>query len=125
VNGGLSGVMAASASGVRSAGGICVGFLPGADADDANDDVTVALATGMGEMRNALIARCAAAMIAIGGGWGTLSEIALAQRIGRPVALLNSWELGAPGEAEINASIHRAATAEEAVDWVMARISGR
>lgn len=123
VNGGLGGVMAASAAGVRSANGVCVGLLPGADADEANADVTVALATGLGEMRNLLIARCASAMIAIGGGWGTLSEIAFALRLARPVALIDSWELRAPGGDELPAPIHRATSAEEAVEWVLSRVS--
>ncbi len=123
INGGLGGVMAATAAGVKSANGVCVGLLPGADADEANADVTVALATGLGEMRNLLIARCASAMIAIGGGWGTLSEIAFALRLGRPVALIDSWELRAPGGDELPAPIHRATSAEEAVEWVLSRVS--
>ena len=122
VNGGLGGVMAACAAGVRDAGGVCVALLPGADPDDADPAVTIALATGMGEMRNALIARSAAAVIAIGGGWGTLSEIAFAMRIGRPVALLDSWELHAPGGEEGSALLHRASGAADAVDWVLIQI---
>jgi uncharacterized protein (TIGR00725 family) len=122
LNGGLGGVMAASAAGARSEGGICIGLLPGVDPDAANDDVTFALATGMGEMRNALIARCCAAMIAIGGGSGTLSEIAFASRIARPVALLESWELRGAGGSDITESMLRAATPAEAVDWVLFRL---
>src|SRR5439155_12771947 len=79
--GGLGGVMEAGARGAKEAGGLTVGILPGADAAEANPYVEVPLATGMGEMRNALIVRAEQAVIAIGGGWGTLSEIALAQRI--------------------------------------------
>src|SRR5439155_1314047 len=74
--GGLGGVMAAAARGAKQAGGVTVGILPGNDPREANRDIDVALATGMGEMRNALIVRAASAVIAIGGGWGTLSEIA-------------------------------------------------
>jgi len=123
VNGGLSGVMAASAAGVRSAGGTCVGLLPGSDPADASPDVDIALPTGLGEARNALIARCGAAMIAVGGGWGTLSEIAFAQRLGRPVALLHSWEMRPPAGAERRAPIHHAATAADAVEWVLAQVA--
>jgi uncharacterized protein (TIGR00725 family) len=85
VCGGLGGVMEAACRGAREAGGLTVGLLPGDDPRAANPYVDVPLATGMGEMRNALVVRVAAGVIAIGGGWGTLSEIALAQRIGTPV----------------------------------------
>jgi hypothetical protein len=85
VCGGLGGVMEAVARGVRSGGGTTVGVLPGDDPRAANAYIDVPLATGIGEMRNALIVRSAVAVIAVGGGWGTLSEIALARRIGTPV----------------------------------------
>ena len=120
--GGLGGVMAAAARGVAAAGGVCIGLLPGDDPADAAPEVTVALATGMGEMRNALIARCCAAMIAIGGGYGTLSEIALALRLGRPVAALHTWEVRAPdGRGAAERLLHRAASPGDAVGWVMLR----
>ena len=83
--GGLGGVMEAAARGAQQSGGLTVGILPGSAVDDANPYIDVPLATGMGEMRNALIVRAAQAAIAIGGGWGTLSEIAMAQRIKTPV----------------------------------------
>lgn len=120
--GGLGGVMAAAARGAIAAGGVCVGLLPGDDPADAAPEITVALATGMGEMRNALIARCAAAMIAIGGGYGTLSEIALALRLSRPVAALHTWEMRAPdGRAAAETLLHRATSAGDAVEWVLQR----
>ena len=87
--GGLGGVMEAAARGAKQRGGLTVGILPGADPGDANPYIDVPLATGMGEMRNALIVRAAQAAIAIGGGWGTLSEIAMAQRIKTPVVGLH------------------------------------
>jgi uncharacterized protein (TIGR00725 family) len=87
--GGLTGVMEAVAKGARAGGGLTIGILPGNDPADANPFIDVPLATGMGEMRNALIIRAARAVIAIAGGWGTLSEIALAQRIGTPVVGLH------------------------------------
>ena len=124
VCGGLGGVMAAAARGATAAGGVCIGLLPGDDPADAAPDVTVALATGMGEMRNALIARCSAAMIAIGGAYGTLSEIALALRMGRPVAALHTWEMRAPDGGEpAETLLHRAASPGDAVDWVIRRAS--
>ncbi len=86
--GGHSGVMEAAARGARNAGGLTVGVLPGVDPDEANPWIDLPLATGLGEGRNVLVVRFADAVIAIGGEWGTLSEIALAAKIGRPVVLL-------------------------------------
>lgn len=92
--GGLTGVMESVAKGVRQGGGLTIGILPGNDARDANAYIDVALATGMGEMRNALIVRAAGAVVAVGGGHGTLSEVALALRIGTPVAGLQDRFVG-------------------------------
>lgn len=89
VCGGLGGVMEAVAKGTQGSGGITVGILPGPDPAAANAYVDIPLATGMGEMRNALIVQVAHALIAIGGGAGTLSELALAQRIGKPIVGLH------------------------------------
>jgi len=89
VCGGLGGVMEAVARGAKGSGGITVGILPGADPAAANAYIDIPLATGMGEMRNALIVQVAHALIAIGGGPGTLSELALAQRIGKPIVGLH------------------------------------
>ena len=113
VCGGLGGVMEAVSRGVRQAGGLTVGVLPGADPREANPFVDVPLATGMGEMRNALIVRAARAVIAIGGGHGTLSEVALALRIGTPVVGLRDRfpELDLP----------RVTDAAAAVAWVLER----
>jgi uncharacterized protein (TIGR00725 family) len=86
--GGLGGVMEAAAMGAHEGGGVTIGVLPGADAGDANPWIRVPLPTGMGEARNALVVRFADAAIAVGGEWGTLSEIALAMKIGVPVVLL-------------------------------------
>jgi uncharacterized protein (TIGR00725 family) len=98
VCGGLGGVMEAACRGARSRGGFTVGLLPGEDRDDANGWVVLALPTGLGEARNALVVRAADAVVAIGGGWGTLSEIALALRRGLPVLGVATWELGRGGE---------------------------
>lgn len=88
VCGGRGGVMEAAARGASRRGGITVGVLPGRDAREANGYITLPLPTGMGEMRNALVVSFAEAVIAIGGEWGTMSEIAFAMKIGRPVVLL-------------------------------------
>lgn len=93
VCGGLGGVMEAVARGASGAGGVVLGILPGSHREDANEHVTVALATGMGEMRNALVVRAADAVIAVGGAYGTLSEIALALRTGVAVVGIGTWDL--------------------------------
>ena len=95
VCGGLGGVMDAVARGAAGAGGTALGILPGEDRGGASEHLTVAIPTGMGEARNALIARAADAVIAIGGEWGTLSEIALARKMGTPVVGLRTWDVGA------------------------------
>lgn len=86
--GGLGGVMAAAARGCHLAGGLTIGILPGADAAAANPHIRVPLPTGLGEARNVLVARTADVVIAVGGGWGTLSEVAMARKVGVPVVLL-------------------------------------
>jgi hypothetical protein len=93
VCGGLGGVMAAACRGARSGGGLTVGLLPGTRRDDANRWVDVAVPTGLGEARNALVVRAADAVVAVGGGHGTLSEIALALKTGTPVVSLRSWAI--------------------------------
>ena len=91
VCGGLGGVMEAACRGARVAGGLTIGLLPGDARAAANEWVQIAIPTGLGEARNALVVRAASAVIAIGGGWGTLSEMALALRAGKPVVGLESW----------------------------------
>lgn len=86
-------MMEAASKGAREAGAITVGILPGVDRREANPWVAVAVPTGMGEARNALVARAADAIVAVGGEWGTLSEIALARKAGKPVVSLDSWDL--------------------------------
>lgn len=113
VCGGLGGVMEAAARGATGAGGMAVGVLPGETRAGASRHLSVAIPTDMGEARNALIARAADALIAVGGQWGTLSEIALAMKMGKPVIGLGTWELardGSPIEDMV-----RAGSPEEAV----------
>jgi uncharacterized protein (TIGR00725 family) len=113
--------MEAACRGARAEGGLTVGVLPGADRLTANRYVELAIATGMGEARNALIARTADAVIAIAGEYGTLSEIALALKMGKPVVGVNTWELSRQGRP-LNA-IHRAGSADEAVRMALALAS--
>jgi uncharacterized protein (TIGR00725 family) len=91
--GGHGGVMEAAADGASSAGGTVVGILPGADRTSGNPHLTIAIATGLGEARNAVLATACDAVIAVAGGWGTLSEIGFARRLDRPVVSLAGWEL--------------------------------
>lgn len=98
VCGGLGGVMEAACRGARAGGGVTVGLLPGFDRAAANPFVDVAVATGLGEARNALVVRAADALVAVGGGWGTLSEIALALKAGKPVVGLGTWQPVRAGE---------------------------
>jgi uncharacterized protein (TIGR00725 family) len=93
VCGGLGGTMEAACRGAKQAGGTTVGILPGADRSTANDFVDVAVPTGLGEARNALVVRAADVLIAVGAGYGTLSEIALALRAGKTVVGLGTWQI--------------------------------
>ena len=99
VTGGLGGVMEAASRGARSAGGLVVGVLPGLDREAANEWVSVAIPTGLGELRNGLVVRACDALIAVGGGYGTLSEIALALKAGKPVVGIGSWAIDGVVEA--------------------------
>lgn len=110
--GGHGGVMEAVARGAAQAGGIVVGLLPGTDRSAANPHLTVAIPTGLGEMRNALLVRSSDVVVSVGGSWGTLSEVALAVRTGVPVVALRGWSLpGDPG-------LHPVSTLDEALRLV-------
>jgi len=110
--GGHGGVMEAVARGAAQAGGIVVGLLPGTDRSTANPHVTVAIPTGLGEMRNALLVRSSDVVVSVGGSWGTLSEVALAVRTGVPVVALRGWSLPCdPG-------LHPVSTVDEALRLV-------
>jgi uncharacterized protein (TIGR00725 family) len=113
----MGGVMEAAASGCADAGGRSVGILPSDSRLDANPYLTIAVATGMGEARNAIVVRSADVVIAVHGEFGTLSEIALALKMGKPVVGIGSWELGKDGEP-IDAIV-RASDAEDAVSQAL------
>jgi uncharacterized protein (TIGR00725 family) len=113
VCGGMTGVMEAACRGAKSEGGTTIGILPTSHRRSANAYVDFAIATGMGEMRNALIVRAVDAVIAVGGEFGTLSEIALALKIGVPVVGLETWTLSkSGGPVDV---IPKASSAEDAV----------
>lgn len=112
VTGGRGGVMEAASRGAKAGGGLVVGILPGLDRSDANRYLDVALPTGLGELRNGLVARAADALVAVGGAWGTLAEIAFARAAGKPVFGVGSWELGEDG---VTAVATPAEAAERAV----------
>ena len=115
VCGGLGEVMAAAARGAKSAGGTTLGILPGETPRDASQWIDHAVATGVGHARNLGVAASGDAVIAVGGAWGTLSEIGFAGVLGRPVVILEpGWEIE---------GIPRAATPEEAVELALALLS--
>jgi hypothetical protein len=117
VTGGLGEVMAAAMRGAKAAGGVTIGILPGTSPHDANEWVDHAVATGLGHMRNFAVAASGDAVIAVGGSWGTLTEIAFAKRLGRPVVILD------PGLAVED--VERAATPFEAVELALSRARER
>ena len=113
VCGGRGGVMEAACRGASKAGGVTVGILPGEDVSEANPWVQIAIATGLGEARNAIVARAGLGVIAVGGAYGTLSEMALALKWGKPVAGLIAWPLP---------DVHPARSPQEAVEYVLANV---
>ena len=114
VSGGLGGVMGAACRGASGGGGLTVGLLPGSDRAAASPHVSVAIPTGLGELRNGLVVRAADALIAVGGAGrspGTLSEIALALKSGKPVIGLDTWEIEGVEHADSpQAAVERALT---------------
>jgi uncharacterized protein (TIGR00725 family) len=117
VCGGLGGVMEAACRGAREQGGITIGVLPGPFRGDANPYVDYAIATDMGQARNAVIVRTADAVVAVGGEYGTLSEIAMALKMGKKVVALSSWEIASKGA--LDDKIIRADSPVAAVETVM------
>ena len=130
VCGGLGGAMAAACRGAKAAGGTTIGILPGYDEKAANPWVDHVVCTGLGQARNAVVAATGHALIAVGGGFGTLSEIALGLRLGRPVVLLGGWAptLAAPDARAATDRLGRtpavASSPIEAVDLALAALTG-
>jgi uncharacterized protein (TIGR00725 family) len=116
VCGGLGGVMSAACQGASAAAGTTVGLLPGTDRASANEWVQIVLPTGLGELRNGLVIRAADAVVAVGGAYGTLSEIAFALRAKVPVIGLGTWDID---------GIERVSTPGEAVALALRRAAGR
>jgi uncharacterized protein (TIGR00725 family) len=114
VTGGLGEVMAAAARGAKSAGGTTIGILPGESRSTANEWIDHAVVTGLGHARNFAVAASGDGVIAVGGSWGTLAEIAFAMRLDRPVVILEpGWRLE---------GVDRAGTPAEAVELVLSRV---
>lgn len=105
--GGMGGVMEAACRGARSVGGTTVGVLPGPDSSSANEFVDIAVVTGMGEARNVIVAKSSHCVIAVGGSFGTLSEISFALKSAIPIVGLDTWD--------VSEQIVRCETPEEAV----------
>jgi uncharacterized protein (TIGR00725 family) len=122
--GGLGGVMEEASRGAREAGGLVIGIVPHADPEACNLHVEISIATGLGEARNAVIACTADALVAIGGGLGTLSEIALALKRGKPVLGLSTWALDA-SRLPPGAPWRVVASPEEAVDALRETLGAR
>ena len=97
VCGGLDGVMEAACKGAKSAGGSTIGILPGLSKNEANQWIDIPICTGLGDARNIVVVRTGSAVIAIGGAYGTLSEIGHALSDGKPIFALNSWEISKSG----------------------------
>ena len=114
--GGLGGVMEASARGAKEAGGTTIGVLPGESRVEANRWIDHAVATGIGHARNLAVVASGDAVIAVGGEWGTASEVAFARKLDRPVVLLGR------GPAIEGEGIHRAETAAEAVELALSLV---
>jgi len=120
--GGRGGVMEAACRGAKRSGGMTIGILPGADASEANPYVDIPILTGIGYARNAIITRTAEAAIAVGGSYGTLSEIGFALGFGTPVIGLQTWTMEREGHPPV--PIIRAETAEEAVRQALTCLTG-
>jgi uncharacterized protein (TIGR00725 family) len=116
VTGGGDEVMAAAARGAKAAGGTTIGILPGEGRDDANEWIDHVVVTGIGHARNLAVAASGQVVIAVGGSWGTLTEIAFARRLGRPVVVIEpGWEVEGGG-------IERATSPEQAVELALAHL---
>lgn len=121
VCGGMTGVMEAACRGARAKGGLTIGIIPSDDKNDANQHVQIPIVTGMGVGRNVVLVKTADVLIAVGGEFGTLSEIAHALNIGKKVISLRSWQLEKASEKPIPGLID-AGSPKEAVDLALAAL---
>jgi uncharacterized protein (TIGR00725 family) len=124
VCGGKAGVMEAVARGVAEAGGTVIGILPGVSPEEANPHCTHAVATGAGQARNLAVVASGDVTIAVGGEWGTLSEIGHARAIGRAVVALRSWSLSGMGDMESAPGVFPAETPADAVTLALDSAGG-
>jgi uncharacterized protein (TIGR00725 family) len=122
VCGGLGGVMEAVCRGAADAGGAAIGIVPGYSVEEANPFCTQVVATGIGHARNLAVVSSGEVVIAIGGEWGTLSEIGFARAIGRTVVALRSWELNGRERMQGAPGIVPAESADEAVTAAVATL---
>jgi uncharacterized protein (TIGR00725 family) len=118
VCGGRDGVMEAVARGVRKGGGVSIGILPEDDRRRAAPDLTYTVCSAIGHARNLSVVASGDVVIAVGGAWGTLSEIGLARSLGKPVILLDTWDVRPPDGGELD-GVLRASTPAEAVELAL------
>ena len=116
--GGHGGVMAEAARGAAEGGGVSIGVLPGVDRSGAAEHLTFALPTGLGQLRNGVLVTAADGVLAVGGSWGTLNEVALARRLGKPLVALGFWGIDGPED-----DLVRASDAADAVRLLLALIA--
>src|SRR2546422_11452261 len=114
--------MEPAARGPPSGGGLTIRLLPGDDPSDANEYIDIAIATSLGHGRNAVLARTADGVVGLGGGLGTLSEIALALRNGRPTIGIQTWRFDRQGRTE--PELPTAGNVNDALSWLFARMGG-
>jgi hypothetical protein len=116
VCGGLGGSMGAACRGAKEAGGITIGIIPTYEKETANKWVDIIIPTGLGHARNNLVVVAGDGVIGVGGNWGTLSELAIAKKMGKPVVVLEGWEVSMAGDS--SECFARASTPKEAVEMV-------
>ena len=121
ISGGRGGVMEAASRGAVQAGGLTVGILPGGDPEEANPWIRIPLATGFGQGRNVLVVQAGEVVLAVGGGWGTLSEIALGRKLGRDVGVLGPGPMREPVDLDLPCFT----AAADAVEWALSRALAR
>jgi uncharacterized protein (TIGR00725 family) len=119
VCGGMGGVMEAASRGAAEGGGTVIGIVPGSEAADANEHCTHVIATGIGQARNLAVVASGEAVVAIGGEWGTLSEIGFARKLGRPVVALGSWSVSGAGAMADGPGVAVVESAADAVNAVV------